>query len=142
MDARVSAMRTEARELSALIERGAAILEASERMDDWERRNTDWGALLTRIRGLLPGRDDLVLTGLSADTRGDLPVLRLKGRARSAEVVTGVHKALLDMGDDTRFRPGPVESRSDDSDYPVPFDLEIYRAADTDNTRDSTSGSR
>jgi hypothetical protein len=142
MEAQVTAMRSEARELSALVERGAAIVEADERIGDWERRNTDWGGLLTRIRVLLPGRDDLVLTGISADIRGDLPSLRLKGRARNAEVVTGVHKALLDMGDDTRFRPGPVESRSDDSDYPVPFDLEIYRAADTDNTQDSTSVSR
>jgi hypothetical protein len=142
MDARVTAMRSEVRSLSELVERGAAILEANERMDEWERHNSDWGGLLTRIRGLLPERDDLLLTGISADIRGDLPILRLKGRARNAEVVTGVHKALLDMHDDMRFRPGPVESRSDDSDYPVPFDLEIYRAADSDEVQDATSGSR
>lgn len=142
MDAQVTAMRNEARELSALVERGAAILDANERMNDWQRRNTDWGGLLTRIRTLLPGRDELVLTSLSADIRSDLPILRLKGRARNAEVVTGIHKALLDLGDDTRFRPGPVESRSDDSEFPVPFDLEIYRAAETEDSRDSTNGSR
>jgi hypothetical protein len=141
MDAQVTAMRSEVRSLSALVERGAVVLEANERVDLWEQRQTDWGERLARIHALLPGREDLVLTGISADIRGDLPILRIKGRARTAEVVTGIHKALLDMDDETRFRPGPVESRVDDSDYPVPFDLEIYRAAEADDGQDPTTGS-